>query len=69
MGVEQERHFPRKISQERMGMLSYGLMGAAQFGQRDAGKTIETSSGIREMQTFRKLPIIKPNKKKAMSTD
>jgi len=38
-------------------------MGVVQFGQREPGEIIETSSGIRVMQTFRKLPITAPNRK------
>jgi len=47
-----------------MGTLSYGMMGFLQRGQRDAGETIEIPSGIREMQTFRKLPMQMPKRKK-----
>jgi hypothetical protein len=44
-------------------------MGVPQRGQRDPGDTMEISSGIRVMQTFRKLPTTIPNrKKKAMPT-
>ena len=41
-------------------------MGVPHFGQRDPGKMMEISSGIRVMQTFRKLPMTAPNKKKNM---
>jgi len=41
-------------------------MAVPHFGQRDPGKIIETFSGIRVMQTFRKLPITIPNRKKNM---
>src|SRR5258708_5130637 len=34
-------------------------------GQREPGDTIETPAGIRVMQTFKKLPINKPKRKKA----
>jgi hypothetical protein len=44
--------------------LSYGLMGLPHRGQRDPGETTEMSSGIRVMQTFRKLPMTMPNRKK-----
>jgi hypothetical protein len=40
-------------------------MGVPHPGQREPGDTIETPSGIRVMQTFRKLPITSPNRKKA----
>ena len=45
-------------------MLSYGLIGVWQRGQRDAGAMMEMSSGMREMQTFKKLPITMPKRKK-----
>jgi hypothetical protein len=38
-------------------------MGAAHFGQADAGITIDFPPGMRRMQTFRKLPMIRPNRK------
>jgi hypothetical protein len=45
------------------------LMGSLQWGQRELGDTMDTSSGIRAMQTFRKLPMTRPKRKKAaMST-
>jgi hypothetical protein len=39
-------------------------MDLPQFGQREEGDTIETPAGIRVMQTFRKLPITSPKRKK-----
>lgn len=45
-------------------MLSYGLMGVPQRGQREAGETMETPSGMRVIQTFKKLPMTMPNRKK-----
>ncbi len=39
-------------------------MGALQRGQREAGETTDSPSGIREMHTFKKLPITMPNRKK-----
>ena len=45
-------------------MLSYGLMGASHRGQREPGETTESSSGMREIQTFRKLPMTMPKRKK-----
>jgi hypothetical protein len=36
------------------------------LGQRDPGATMDISSGIRVMQTFRKLPITSPKRKKKM---
>jgi hypothetical protein len=45
------------------------LIGVSQRGQREPGETIDNPSGIREMQTFKKLPTMRPNrKKKAMTT-
>jgi hypothetical protein len=41
-------------------MLSYGRIGAPHFGHADAGITIDFRSGMRSMQTFRKLPMISP---------
>ena len=64
MGRWQFRHFPRNRNQLNTGMLSYGRMGFWHRGQRDAGETTERPSGMREMHTFRKLPITMPNKKK-----
>src|SRR5260370_20350009 len=64
IGSPHVRHFPRSHSQANTGTLSYGLIGAPHRGQRDPGVTMEISSGIRVMQTFRKLPTIIPNRKK-----
>src|SRR5258708_14214251 len=64
MGKPQLRHLPRKISQLKTGMLSYGLIGLRQRGHREPGETMETPSGMREMQTFRKLPMTMPKRKK-----
>ncbi len=41
-----------------------GLIGFSHRGQRDPGETTESPAGIREMQTFRKLPMTMPNRKK-----
>ncbi len=38
-------------------------MPAPQPGQCDGGSTMDSSRGIRRMQTFRKLPISKPKQK------
>src|SRR5256885_7604112 len=68
----QARHFPRSHNHPKTGTLSYGLMGVMHRGQRDPGETMEMSSGIRVMQTFRKLPTMIPNRKKKtvmMTTD
>jgi hypothetical protein len=39
-------------------------MGVKQRGQREPGETMERPSGMREMHTFRKLPIMIPKRKK-----
>src|ERR1700739_2649954 len=64
MGKPQLRHLPRRFSQLKTGMLSYGLIGLRQRGHREPGETMETPSGMREMQTFRKLPMTMPKRKK-----
>ena len=43
-------------------------MGVRQRGQREPGETMETPSGMREMHTFRKLPITMPKRKKEKRT-
>jgi hypothetical protein len=65
IGVWQVRHFPRNISQLITGTLSYGFTRFLQFGHREAGNTIDTPAGIRVMQTFKKLPVTSPKRKKA----
>ena len=47
------------------GRLSYGLMRAVQCGQRERGDTMDVPSGIRVMQTLRKLPTMSPKSKNA----
>ncbi len=64
IGCPHERHLPRSHSQPKTGTLSYGLIGVRQRGQRELGDTTDNPSGIRAMQTFRKLPNTIPNKKK-----
>src|SRR6202790_5736817 len=64
MGSPQLRHLPRRSSQPKTGMLSYGLIGLRQRGEREPGETMERPSGMREMQTFRKLPMTMPKRKK-----
>jgi len=63
IGCPHARHFPRSHSHPNTGTLSYGLIAVLQRGQRDPGETMDISSGIRMMQTFRKLPTTMPNKK------
>jgi hypothetical protein len=64
MGSPHARHFPRSHNHPKIGTLSYGLIGVLHCGHLDPGETIDSSSGIRVMQTFRKLPTIVPSKKK-----
>ena len=59
-GAAQCRHRPRSQSHDRIGTLSYQAIGVRQCGQRDAGETTERSSGMRWMQTLRKLPTEAP---------
>ena len=69
IGYPHDRHFPPSHSHANTGTLSYALMGVSQRGHRDRGVTIDTPSGIRVMQTFRKLPSTIPKRKnKAMTT-
>ena len=44
-------------------MLSYQAIGAAQLGQREPGRTTDSSAGKRWMQTLRKLPMQAPKAK------
>jgi hypothetical protein len=39
-------------------------MGVRQRGQRELGETMDRPSGMRVMQTFKKLPMIRPKRKK-----
>jgi hypothetical protein len=43
-------------------------MGAKQRGQREPGETMDWPSGMREMHTFRKLPMMIPKIKKKKGT-
>jgi hypothetical protein len=43
-------------------MLSPAAMGAAQCGQRERGRTMDSWRGRREMQTLRKLPKARPRR-------
>jgi hypothetical protein len=68
MGKLQVRHLPFSQSQPKTGTLSYQFIGVWHRGQREPGATMERSSGMRKMQTFRKLPITNPSTKmKAMT--
>ncbi len=46
-------------------MLSYQAIGAAHRGQRERGRTTDSSAGRRWMQTLRKLPTQAPKAKAA----
>src|SRR5580704_8658605 len=59
----QSRQRPRREGQLRSGMLSYQRMDAPHCGQRERGWIIDSPFGMREIQTFRKLPKIRPDKK------
>src|SRR5579859_3753501 len=63
MGSPHDRHLALSHIHPNTGTLSYHLMGVLHRGHRDPGATIDTSSGIRVMHTFRKLPITNPNAK------
>ena len=63
IGSPHERHFALSHIHPNTGTLSYHLMGVMQRGHREPGATIDKSSGIRAIHTFRKLPITNPNKK------
>ena len=65
IGAWQWRHLPPSASQLMTGTLSYGLMRVAQCGQRERGDTMDVPSGIRVMQTLRKLPTMSPKSKNA----
>src|SRR5512137_2454058 len=67
MGSPQSRHRPRRMSQLTTGMLSKGRMDFPHFGQWEAGNTMDLPSGIRQMQTLRKLPIAAPKTNAIMS--
>ena len=45
------------------GILSYERIAAPHFGHAEAGKTMDFPSGMRTMQTFKKLPMMSPNRK------
>ena len=64
MGKLQVRHLALNQSQPKTGTLSYQRIGVWHRGHREPGETMETPSGMREMQTFRKLPMTMPKRKK-----
>lgn len=49
-------------------MLSPAPMGAAQRGQRERGRMMDSWRGRREMQTLRKLPKARPKRTTKMET-
>src|SRR5207249_12177693 len=55
-------------SQERRGMLSRHAFGVAQRGQREAGRSTDSSWGRRWIQTLRKLPMQASSAKAMLST-
>ncbi len=68
MGKLQVRHLALNQSQPKTGTLSYQRIGVWHRGHREPGATMDRSSGMRKMQTFRKLPITNPSTKmKAMN--
>ena len=60
MGSPQSRQRPFRSMKLITGILSKKRIGWEQPGQWEEGKTMDSSRGIRQMQTFRKLPIKAP---------
>ena len=50
-------------------MLSHGAMAWLQAGQCEPGKTMDSSRGMRQMQTLRKLPMQSPARKMKSGED
>src|SRR5471030_968123 len=63
MGSAQSRHLPRRMSQERIGTLSYQRIARLQRGQRLPGETTLSPLGTLAMTTFKKLPMTAPSAK------
>src|SRR2546428_12225674 len=63
MRARQARQRARSQAQETTGTLSYQAIGVAQRGQREPGRTTDSSAGRRWMHTFRKLPMQAPTVK------
>ena len=63
MGARQFAQRPRNHSQVMSGRFKNHGMEYRQCGQCDGGETTLNSSGMRWMQTFRKLPTIAPKMK------
>src|SRR5580658_11341235 len=64
MRVPQFLQRPRKATQVISGMFKYHGMEYLQLGQCEGGVMMLSPSGIRWMQTFRKLPTMQPSAKK-----
>src|SRR5213594_1406842 len=60
MRARQARQRAPSQAHETSGTLSYQTIGVAQRGQREPGRTIDSSAGSRWMHTFRKLPMQVP---------
>ena len=60
MGSPHPRQRPRSVSHEAMGMLSNQAMPAPHLGQRERGRTTDSSLGQREMHTFKNDPTAEP---------
>src|SRR5215212_10201980 len=56
IGSAQLRQWPRNRNHENIGMLSRALIWCPQPGQCDAGETIDSPRGTRQITTLRKLP-------------
>src|SRR5512134_2265405 len=69
MGALQCRQRAPRMSQESTGMLSYQAIGASHLGQRDRRVPMAFfgSAPHARMQTFRKLPRMRPNAAATMS--
>lgn len=59
----QLRHLPPNTNQLNTGTISYHFSFRPQVIQWEGAVTIDSPRGIRQMQTFRKLPMVIPNMK------
>src|SRR5581483_439514 len=66
IGRRQVRHRARRMSHDTTGMLSYQASALPQPGQRERGRTTDSSAGQRRMQTLRNEPMLAPTKKTKM---
>src|SRR5207244_13349507 len=69
MRARQPRQRAPSHAHETSGRLSYQAIGVARRGQREPGRTIDSSAGSRWMQTFRKLPMQVPAVKTSTKSD